>query len=105
MTYSMYLDDVRLKPSEFDIHCESYKSAVQYIQQFGLPHLISFDHDLGTIESGFTLAKFIVEYCIDNNKRLPLYLIHSANPVGAENIKSYMDNFSEFQEQNSTGLL
>jgi hypothetical protein len=98
MTYKMYLDDVRPMPADFDVHCTDYKSAVQYIQQFGLPIFISYDHDLGTEESGFTLAKFIVNYCIDNNKKVPKYTVHSANPVGAENIRSYMDNFARFQE-------
>ena len=38
-------------------------------------------------------AKWLIEYCLDNNKNLPEYYVHSANPVGAKNIKSLLDSF------------
>ena len=49
----------------------------------------------GTIEyeTGFDCAKWLVNYCIDNNKELPKWYKHSANPVGKENIDRYLTNF------------
>jgi hypothetical protein len=29
---------------------------------------------------------------MNENKELPMYYVHSANPVGAENIKNYLEN-------------
>ena len=43
-------------------------------------------------------AKWLVEYCIDNNKKLPLYNIQSANSVGRENIDSLLKSFNKSLE-------
>jgi hypothetical protein len=45
--------------------------------------------------SGFECAKWMVNYCLDNNLHLPDWHIQSANPVGAENIKSYLQSFAK----------
>ena len=45
------------------------------------------------IKDGYDCAKWLVEYCIDYNKELPLYNIQSANPVGKENIDKLLKNF------------
>jgi hypothetical protein len=47
---------------------------------------------LGVEETGLDSAKFLVDYCADNGFKLPLYQVHSANPVGRRNIKTYLDN-------------
>ena len=44
-------------------------------------------------KTGFTAAKWLVDYCIDNNKEVPKFNVHSANPVGANNIRSFLNNF------------
>lgn len=40
---------------------------------------------------------WLVDYCIDNNQKLPLYNIHSANPTGKENIDKYLKNYVKIQ--------
>jgi hypothetical protein len=93
---------------EWDI-VRSYDEFTQYIIQNGLPDFISFDHDLGYIsqdywdnnlnnneKNGMDCAKFLIEYCIDNNNNLPQYYVHSMNPVGKRNIISILSNFSKF---------
>lgn len=71
------------------------------------PDLISFDHDLSDIhcsnstykeKNGLTCAQYLVDYCMDNNKRLPGFWVHSANPVGAENIKKFLTNYKKWKE-------
>lgn len=65
-----------------------------YIKENGLPDLISFDNDLGIGNGeGYDCAKWLVEYCMDNDKELPLWYVHSANPVAKENIEKLLDNF------------
>ena len=66
----------------------------KYIKENGLPDLISFDNDLGIGNGeGYDCAKWLVEYCMDNNVQLPKWFIHSANPVAKENIKNLLINF------------
>ena len=94
---------------------KSYKEFTEWVGQNGLPDAVCFDHDLGMEvaldarakgmskrksralkqqeKTGFDCAKWLVEYCLDNNKLLPLYNIQSANPVGKENIDSLLKNF------------
>jgi hypothetical protein len=51
-------------------------------------------------KTGMDCAKWLVDYCIDNKKELPDYVVHSMNPAGRENIKSLLDQFKEFQHKN-----
>ena len=100
----------------------SYDEFVSAITTRGLPFIISFDHDLSfehypfnepnggihnpntipydkyTEKTGFHCAKWLVEYCMDNNKPLPQCNVHSANTVGAENIRSYLESFNRSRQ-------
>lgn len=91
---------------------KNYVEFCEWIKTNGLPDIVSFDHDLADIhyeidfddwndatadqlgveETGLDCAKWMVNYCITNNVILPEYYVHSANPVGRKNIKSYLDN-------------
>jgi hypothetical protein len=78
----------------------NYEQFVNWILESGLPEIISFDHDLGdehyldqnsqefVEKTGYDCAKWLVEYCMDNNADLPKFYCHSMNPVGKENIES-----------------
>jgi len=100
----------------------NYDEFVSFITQNGLPDLISFDHDLAdshyhpdmhngqeaynrhyaefTEKTGMDCAKWLIDYCMDNNKELPDFVVHSMNPAGGENIKSLLTQFKEFQHKN-----
>lgn len=113
MTYSLYLDDERTPKTNRDfIVVRHYDEAVDFVNEFGLPEYVSFDHDLGPEmvynpaigwhpgqgygKTGYQFAKFLVDYMIDNDiKEMFEYNVHSANPVGAKNIQQYLDNFKE----------
>lgn len=98
----LFLDDIR-NPSLFysiddDFHVSrTYDDAVEFVKSHGIPDFISFDHDLGDInpneKTGYTFAKFLIEYMIDNDclKQFK-YVVHSANPVGKNNIEKYLEN-------------
>jgi hypothetical protein len=100
----------------------TYDEFVSYIEKNGLPDLISFDHDLADEhiqyyfnegghrnppkyetepefkeKTGMSCAKWLVEYCIDNKKTLPEFLVHSANPYGRANIKGLLESFKKHQ--------
>lgn len=77
---------------------KSYDEYVSWIEQNGLPDKLQFDHDLGegtNTKSGMDAAKWLVEYCMDNDVDVPEWDIQSANPVGALNISSLLLNFAE----------
>ena len=61
--------------------------------------IISFDHDLGCgasgniLESGADCLKYLINFCLDNNLRLPECLIHTSNPVGKLNMESLINSY------------
>jgi hypothetical protein len=96
-----------------------YSEFVETIALNGIPNIVSFDHDLGeehinyyfdnggrenppdplkahfTEKTGYDCAKWLVEYCTENGLPMPIYLIHSANPVGADNIRAILKRYTE----------
>lgn len=133
----LWLDDIRnpfldnegkvgsIKEIHHAIHWVlNYDQFVEYINKFGLPDIISFDHDIGEDQytpeeywddyekskayqeaqtyqdkTGMDCAKYLVEYCMDNNLELPVFYVHSANPVGADNIRGLLTNFKKHYEK------
>lgn len=112
----LFLDDTRNAPDfTWDV-VRSYSQFVAYIKLYGVPDVISFDHDLGiehydeyavgeslrlttgeepvinydkfTEKTGYDCAKWLVE----NGLRPSEYRVHSMNPVGAQNIKFVMES-------------
>lgn len=111
--YALYLDDERTpKTNRKFIIVRSCDEAIELVKENGLPHYISFDHDLGRelvytekygkiptgsmpAKSGYDFAKWLVEYMLDNElTEMFEYNVHSANPVGAQNITSLLDSFA-----------
>jgi hypothetical protein len=94
----------------------NFHQFVNYIEKYGLPDYISFDHDLGfehtryyfengghenppdplkadfKEKTGYDATKWLVDFCVENEKPLPLWHVHSHNPVGSENIRTYLKN-------------
>lgn len=82
---------------------KSYDEFVEYITNRGLPDAIGFDHDLadeGSSEkTGYDAAKFLVNYCLENNTDLPEFGSQSANPAGRENILNLLNNFKRYVQR------
>ena len=116
----LYLDDIRIPrisvPDTKWVIVRSYDEFVTWIKEHGIPQLISFDHDLAdehydnTIynndykeKTGYECAKWLVDYCIDNDLKLQKFTVHSANPSGAANILGLLNNFKKFCGQIPNG--
>lgn len=85
----IWLDDVRPIPQGWDMHVKTVEEAIELLETHEIT-AISFDHDLGTDKTGYDLAKWI-EYMAHSEGLPPLeWHVHSANPVGARNIKAAM---------------
>ena len=82
----------------------SYDEFVKYINYYGLPNAIGFDHDLAdegpNEKTGYDAAKFLVDYCLDNNEDLPEFVSQSDNPAGRENILRLLNNFKKYVHRN-----
>lgn len=98
------------------IWVKDYVEFTSYILENGLPDGICFDHDLSDIQAlksgfaefmeeievnektGYDCAKWLVDYCLDNNLKLPLFNSQSANPAGRKNIESLLNNFNTYEQ-------
>jgi len=108
---SMFLNNKNIYPALDWVIVRSYDEFVSYINNNGMPKLISFDHDLAdehygmndnTIEyqyytekTGYECAKWLINYCMDNNLYPPDYYVHSMNTVGALNIRYLIENYKK----------
>lgn len=101
----LFLDDLRTVDmiydnSETDLFdvVRSYDEFVPYIRLNGLPDFISFDNDLGlnaneeVAPDGYACAKWLVYESGLDLKNLE-FKVHSANPVGAEQIRGLLTNY------------
>jgi len=93
----MFLDDERFPPNTplpWEI-VRNYDEAVAYVSAHGIPNFISFDHDIQSEpNTGYTFAKWLVEQELDGIHYFPDdfdFDVHSANPIGAENISQYLN--------------
>jgi hypothetical protein len=97
--FKIFLDDIRIPLDDNWIVIKSYVDFITFINsnQLNLINEISLDHDLGledeTERNGYDVAKWLVEYSLDNNCTLPLIKVHSANPVGSKNIISLINGY------------
>lgn len=101
----IFLDDYR-KPNKYVnmnlnrvYQAYSYQDFIDLVnnlyRKYNIIDEVWFDHDLGPVEQGNGLdcAKYLVNFCIENNMKLPEYHIQSANSVGKANIDSYLRSY------------
>lgn len=99
----LYLDDLRPCPWDNSIekyYCvRSYSEFVEWIDENGMPDEFDLDHDLGDGGTGYDCIKYVIEKdTLDPVDRLPKLKVHSANPVGKENIERLWKNYIRFRD-------
>jgi len=108
---------IELPPVKW-IVVKNYDEFIETIKQRGMPARISLDHDtcpehyaaytdlhderfIGEKriryetfkeKTGYDVAKWLANYCIDRKLLIPEYYIHTLNPIGAMNIFSVLEN-------------
>lgn len=91
----VWLDDERPAPVGFDVRITNSADAIEAIRS-GRVSAMSLDHDLGEGGTGYDVAKFIEEKAFQG-ALMPMELyVHSANPVGTNNIRRCIDNAKRF---------
>lgn len=96
MSWKLFIDDIRKEDDGYTL-CKSMEEAVSLIEEKGFPSAISFDHDLGdNVPTGKDFANLICDKVLDKDWIIPddfTFSVHSDNSVGAENIRSLLNNF------------
>ena len=105
--WGLFLDDERF-PSDKDpikdwVIARTVNEAQDLIRDFGMPYRMSLDHDLGKgIPTGYDFIKWLVEQDMDDVIDIDViiyFYVHSQNPVGAENIRSYFNTYISQKER------
>jgi hypothetical protein len=109
--YSKNLDYVNLEW----VIVRTYEQFIDHIKLNGLPQLISFDHDLADEyyqhllknnidysnyeeKTGMLCVKWLCDYCIDNQLKIPKCLFHTQNLTGKVNMFKYIENYKKIHE-------
>ncbi len=93
---TLYIDDIRTPKGHFDHIERSSEGAIRFMNYFGCPEFVSFDHDLGPKDTAMQVIKWMVEKDLDNPGWIPEnfdFGVHSANPVGEANINGYLNAY------------
>ena len=97
----LFIDDLREPPTpsvEDDFAtffvARSTNQAIEIINEFGWPEFMSLDHDLGGDDTAMVFLKRLVNE-IWTDQPIPKYFVHSANPVGSDNIHSFMQSWKK----------
>lgn len=77
----LYLDDIRNPKLNSLYIVRNYEDCIDYLKN-NTVYFLSLDHDLGEEKTGYDVAKFLVQEGIE----IEHINIHSANPVGRDNI-------------------
>jgi hypothetical protein len=120
--YNLFLDDVRLPnhvtwvdlpPNQHYSVVRNYQEFVDLITLRGIPKFVTYDHDLSddhyghglrgdnipydqyAEKTGYDCAKWLVDYCMKKSVKHPPYQVHSMNPVGKQNIISYVESYNK----------
>ena len=89
---NVYLDDIRKCPDNF-ILARTKDECINLIKNNKI-NIISLDHDLGeSMETGYDVAKFIVEYGFENNIWPNEIYFHTDNPVGRKNMFQLLNHY------------
>lgn len=101
MIWKLFLDDERYPPDDDGFSylwriARNVDDAMYYIRTCGMPDFMSLDHDLGYGKmTGMDFVKTLTWWC-DRRGISPTavnYYVHSMNPVGAENMRSYLESW------------
>ncbi len=111
---NLFLDDIRFPNMSHNIKkglgdkysdlnkwaiVRDYFEFIDFVENnFDEIEIISFDHDLACYQNdreytGQDAVRYIINYCIDNDKEFPSWYIHSDNISGKANMISLILNY------------
>lgn len=103
--WCLFLDDERecnleLPPKNADapwITARSSAEAINMVRTWGPPVRMSLDHDLGGDDTAMIFLRWYENELIDGRiHNLPVWDVHSANPVGRDNLVAFLQGLEIF---------
>ena len=107
--WEMFIDDERFPGKDVSdsvVVVRSSQEAIEFCKAAkSLPKNIMFDHDLGGDDTSMRFIRWMVDELYNDEPKYKFhpdfkFSVHSQNPVGAENIKSYMNQLIDDQKGN-----
>lgn len=96
MTWKLFIDDERWPATRGWVIARSSAEAIEDCNsRKSLPNEIAFDHDLGGDDTAMRFIRWLVDMLEDGVYTIPAdfkFSVHSQNPIGAANIRGYMEN-------------
>lgn len=87
----LYIDDVRNPPDDTWVLVRTVEEAQDHVRVFGMPTIMSLDHDLGGDATVMQFLHWLTDNYFDNGP--PTFVVHSANPIGRDNMISYLESW------------
>lgn len=102
MKWTLFIDDERF-PEFVGINypvvvARNSYDALRFVDAWGMPNQIWFDHDLGEKDTAMTFVRWLEGEVAYKGLKIPddfTFAVHSMNPIGAENIRSAMAQLIE----------
>lgn len=94
----LFIDDIRTPPDDSWKVAKNSNEAKKFIEDYGIPDCISFDHDLGEDDTSMIFVNWLIDQILDKNVVFSKFkfFVHSDNPVGSKNIEETIKNFWKF---------
>lgn len=83
-----------------DEHYYPLETSDEYQDRKRVNDIDGFYNEKFKEKTGYHCAKWLIDFCLDNNLELPNFKCHSMNPSGRENILGLLNNFKKFQLEN-----
>lgn len=106
--FNLFLDDERKVEDVYKngekkfVVAKSSAEAINLVKKYGMPTYMSLDHDLGVDDTTMNFLRWLAnenpDLVIGGKKfsnQIPSYKVHSANPVGTQNIISFMNSWEK----------
>jgi hypothetical protein len=87
----LFIDDEREPPDETWVVVRTFAQAIDHVEDHGVPESMSLDHDLGGDETVMQFLRWLCDHHFE--KGPPRYVVHSANPVGRDNMISFLESW------------
>ncbi|PRZ56360.1 hypothetical protein BX589_10110 [Paraburkholderia fungorum] len=105
MSYRLFIDDLRDPVDPAWTIARSSAEAIALLLERGCPDAISFDHDLGGDDTAMAVVRRLIDLDLDaNGAFIPptfRFEVHSANPVGAANLRALLDRYLDVRGSNA----
>jgi hypothetical protein len=89
---NLFLDDLRPCPERFTLARNTTECRLLLLEN--KINVLSLDHDLGTLETGYDLVKWMVAVGLNRPEIYPKEIfLHTANPVGRDNMYQLLNRY------------